>query len=59
MSSFAPIGETLHKWSVENRVHIATEYKDCEVRSFEVATQFGSVQVWVDPQADGRFEVLG
>jgi len=29
-----------------------------DVRSFELATRFGSVQVWIDPQADGRYDAV-
>lgn len=58
MSSYAPIDGDLRTWAAEKTFHLATEYKDCEVRSFEVATRFGSVQIWVEPQLNGGFEVV-
>ena len=59
MSSFASIDEALRRWAVENKLYVATEYKECEERSFELATRFGSVQVWIEPGASGIFEVVG
>jgi hypothetical protein len=59
MSAFAPIDDALAHWASRNSFHISTACKDCEVRSFEVATNFGSVQVWLEARTDGGFDAVG
>jgi len=34
------------------------DYKGYDVRSFELATRFGSVQVWIEPQPDGSYDAV-
>ena len=56
--SFAPIDEDLRRWASNNGFHVSTEYKGYDVRSFELATRFGSVQVWIEPQPDGSYDAV-
>ena len=59
MTLYTPIDDALRQWAGRNGIHIATEYKDCEVRSFELATQFGSVQIGIEPRSHGGFDAVG
>jgi hypothetical protein len=58
MSPYASIDEGLERWAARHNYAIATEYKDCDVRTFFMATKSGAVQVWVEPKSDGRFDVV-
>ncbi len=59
MSPFAVIDDGLRRWASKNNVEVATVFKDYEVRSFLLTTCSGAVQVWVEPQINGRFDVVG
>jgi hypothetical protein len=59
MASFASIDDGLHRWASDHKINVSTEYKDFEVRTFFLAARSGTVQVWIEPQDDGRFEVVG
>src|SRR5579862_8861601 len=58
MSPYAPIDEGLRRWALKNNFDISTECKEGEVRMFHMATHTGTIQVWVEPKADARFEVV-
>lgn len=49
MTTFAELDPILEDWSRERRIPLSTEYKDEEVRSFQLVDQTGGqYQIWID-----------
>lgn len=46
--SYITIDETLNKWASKNNQVLLSEYKDYEVRSFEVFDMGKKFQIWID-----------
>lgn len=51
--SYNTIDETINKWASANNQSVLSEYKDCEVRSFEVFDREKKFQIWIDRPAEG------
>jgi len=50
--SYAAIDEVLSQWAASHELHLATTYRDVEVRSIEIVDDGGGrFQLWVDPPA--------
>ena len=50
--SYSIIDDVLNKWASDNNQVLLSEYKDCEVRSFEVFDKSRKFQIWIDrPEA--------
>ncbi len=58
MSLYRAIDESLYRWAAANQVVVLQEYKDFEVRSLNFWTDYGYVQMWVDPQSGEKYEVV-
>jgi len=46
--NFAHIDPPLRAWANRNRLPLSTQYKDVEVRSFELAGSSGRAQIWIE-----------
>jgi len=51
--NYSTIDEVIKKWASDNCQVVLSEYKDCEVRSFEVFDKGRKFQIWIDHPAGG------
>ena len=50
---YSGIDEIVKNWALDNNQRLLSEYKDCEVRSFEVFNKGRKFQIWIDHPAGG------
>jgi len=50
--NFSHIDPTVRAWATNNRLHLSTQYKDAEVRSFELVGPAGHAQIWIEVEGD-------
>ncbi len=56
--SYKEIDDTIKEWVEENNLFLQTDYKDCEVRSVQIAGEGRKkFQIWVDQPNEGVVEV--
>jgi len=56
--SYSTIDAVIKKWASDNKQVVLSQYKDCEVRSFEVFDDKGrKFQIWIDRPEGGFVDV--
>jgi hypothetical protein len=55
--SYCIIDEIIKNWASNNNQQLLSEYKDCEVRSFEVFDEGRKFQIWIDRPTEGSVGV--
>lgn len=50
--NFSTVDPTLQDWASRNRMPLATQYQDADVRSFELVGPDGRAQIWVEVNTD-------
>ena len=57
---YAPVDAGIHAWAERHQLHLCTEYKDYEVRSFNIPHAHKNFQIWIDPpENNGAVSVHG